>query len=339
MMTAPWLDQLQQFSAQRPDCCSVRPEASLARCSTLRIGGPAEALLEVTQRSALKQVLEVCQRHAVPLTMVGRGANVLFPDEGLRGVVCRLAGEFARFEIEGTTVTAGAGVLMARLARSCAAQSLVGLEALAGFPASLGGAVVMNAGCYGTEVADLLLDADVLLAEKLVAVPDESDEGTAAVATVFRERRMTVAELEPGYRTTKLKGRQAIVVSARFRLARGDSVAALHRLESLNRQRWSSLPSGKPNAGSIFRNPEGDYAGRLLEEVGVKGLRMGGAAFSEKHANVIVNLGGALAAEVVQLIREAQRRVADRFGIELEVELMMQGFGDRADSDRSLVSV
>jgi UDP-N-acetylmuramate dehydrogenase len=164
----------------------------------------------------------------------------------------------------------------------------------------------MNAGCYGTEIRDVLVSARLV----------ERDG---------RRRRVATAELEPVYRATNLKASRAVVVRALFELAPGDPAALLARIDELNAKRWASLPSGQPNAGSIFKNPPGDYAGRLIEACGMKGERRGGAAISERHANVIVNLGGARAADVLALMAEARRRVADRFGVELVPEVILLG--------------
>ena len=284
----------------------VREAAPLASVATLRIGGPAELFVRIDAEAALAGVLTAARDAGLPLHVHGHGSNVLFPDAGMSGVVCRLRGELEQVEVEGETVRAGAGATLARLARDTAKRGLLGLEALAGFPSTVGGAVVMNAGCYGTEIRDVL-------AEVRVARPGRPVETLAA------------ADLEPGYRTTNLQGTDAVVARAEFRLRRGDGAAALGRIDELNRRRWQSLPSGKPNAGSVFRNPEGDYAGRLIEACGLKGLRAGGAEISQRHANVIVNRKNARAADVLDLMIEAHRAVRDRFDVELRPEIVLAG--------------
>ena len=284
----------------------VREAAPLASVATLRIGGPADLFARVDAEAALAGVLAVAADAGLALHVHGHGSNVLFPDGGMRGIVCRLRGELERVEVEGETVRAGAGVTLARLARDTAKQGLLGLEALSGFPSTVGGAVVMNAGCYGTEIRDVLT-------EVRVARPGRTVETLEA------------ADLEPGYRTTNLQGTEAVVTRAEFRLRRGDGDAALERIDELNRRRWKSLPSGKPNAGSVFRNPEGDFAGRLIEACGLKGLKAGGAEISRRHANVIVNRENARAADVLELMIEAHRAVRDRFDVELRPEIVLAG--------------
>lgn len=284
----------------------VDKEVRLASATTLRIGGPADLFVRVDSEAALSEVMTVAGECEVSLHLHGHGSNVLFPDAGVRGIVCRLRGELEIVEVKGETVRAGAGVTLARLARDTAKQGLLGLEALSGFPSTVGGAVVMNAGCYGTEIRDVLT-------EVRVAWPGRSVEA------------VPVSRLEPRYRTTNLQGTDAVVTGAEFRLRRGDGAAALGRIDELNRRRWRSLPSGKPNAGSVFRNPEDDFAGRLIEACGLKGLRSGGAEISQRHANVIVNRDKASAADVLDLMVAAHRAVRERFGVELRPEIVLAG--------------
>ncbi len=284
----------------------VEAQAPLKRFTTLRIGGTGEVFVEAQTEAALGVLLAEVARTGLPLVMLGRGANVLVPDEGLPGVTCRLGGELQGFAVDGVRVRAGGAMAIPRLAQETARLGLRGLEALAGFPSTVGGAVVMNAGCYGTEIRDLLIEVTVL----------ERAGG---------RRVYPVEELRSGYRTTVLAGSGAVVVSALFELQPGDPPAILERLRELNRQRWTTLPSGVANAGSIFKNPVGDFAGRLVEACGLKGRRMGAAQISERHANVIVNEGGARAEDVLGLMIEARRRVEAEFGVTLEPELVLLG--------------
>ena len=284
----------------------ARPGAPLARLTTLRIGGPAELLVEVGSERALVALLAACRRAARELHLLGLGSNVLVPDEGLSGVVARMTGGLKRVRIRGHRVSAGAGAALAQVARRAAKAGLAGLEALSGFPSTVGGAVRMNAGCYGTEIRVVLVSA------RLVEL-----DGT--------RRRVLTAELEPAYRSTILERTGALVTRALFQLSAGEPAALLARIDELNAKRWASLPSGQPNAGSIFKNPPGDHAGRLIDACGLKGESVGGAQISPKHANVIVNTGGARAADVLELMRRARESVAERFGVELEPEVILTG--------------
>lgn len=288
------------------DGLEVSAGEPLARHTTFRIGGPAELFVGAASEPALRRLQAVARDRQVPFRLLGLGSNVLLPDAGLTGIVARLIGDFLKVRYDGELVHAGAGLPLARLARQSLQRGLLGLEALAGFPSTVGGAVWMNAGSYGVEIKDVLESAELLL-------PD----GTA--------RELSTRELEPGYRRTNLPGSGAIVVRATFRLRSGDPAPALETLRDIDRRRRRSLPSGRPNIGSIFKNPEGDYAGRLIEECGLKGARSGGAQISERHANVIVNTGGALASDVLELMLQARGAVRERFGITLEPEVILVG--------------
>jgi UDP-N-acetylmuramate dehydrogenase len=284
----------------------LRPGADLSRFNTFRIGGPAEILVEVGTESALSTLLKEVGRQGAPLFLIGVGSNVLFPDRGLAGVVIRLVGEFRRVAFEETVVRAGGGVSLSQLARDCAARSLAGLEPLAGFPSTVGGAVRMNAGCYGTEIHELLLSVRVM-----------DREGKPEI--------LSVPDLDPGYRRTRLQETGQIVVEATFELARDDARRVSARIDEFNRRRWDSLPSGEPNAGSIFKNPPGGFAGRMIDECRLKGTRIGGAQISPKHGNVIVNTGGGRAQEVLELMVRARRAVARRFRVDLDPEVVLAG--------------
>ncbi len=282
------------------------PNAVLSRLSTFRIGGKADLLATVHTEEALSAVLSKLAADGLRFHLVGLGSNVLFPDEGLEDLVIRLEGDFKKIRYDGTIVEAGAAVALPKLARQTAERCLSGLEPLCGFPSTVGGAVVMNAGCYGTEIKDVLATCRVL-----------GRDGSPT--------DLGIEDLEPGYRSTNLQGSGRIVVSARFRLVASDSPAVLARIDELNEKRWASLPMGQPNVGSIFKNPPGDHAGRLIDECGLRGLECGGAQISPKHANVIVNAGGASSSEVLELMLAAYDAVARRFGVELEPEIILAG--------------
>ncbi len=289
----------------------LKPAEPLARHTTFKIGGPAELLAEVGTERALASLLAAVGEEGVPFHLLGLGSNLLVPDAGLPGAVARLGKGFKRVRFGSASVTAGGALALPTLARQTARRGLSGLEPLCGFPSTVGGAVWMNAGCYGTEIKDVLLSAWLV-----------DRDGT--------RRRIGVGELGAGYRSTALQGTGAIVTRASFRLRPADAMACTARIEELNAKRWASLPYGVGNAGSIFKNPPGDFAGRLIEACGLKGRERGGAAISPKHANVIVNLGGATAEDVLGLMLEARRAVRERFGVELTPEVILAGeLGER----------
>jgi UDP-N-acetylmuramate dehydrogenase len=298
------LAELESRLSEVAGCASVS-RAPLAPHTTLRIGGPADFLVRIRTEIALTRIVQIVARTSSPFRILGLGSNVLVPDQGLRGIVAILEGDFREYRFDGLAVEAGAGLPLSRLAQVTVEHGLAGLEALAGFPSTVGGAVVMNAGCYGVEIKDVLESVRVLH-------PDGTSESLGP------------SRLEAGYRSTRLQGSPAVVVGARFKLSE-DPGNARERLVELNRKRWQSMPSGRPNAGSVFKNPPGDYAGRLIERCGLKGVALGGARISAEHANVIVNTGGAKADDVFGLMAMMYRSVLARFQLELEPELILTG--------------
>ena len=283
----------------------VRMEEPLARPTSFRIGGPAEVLVAPDTTDELAAIVRVATAAGASLTLLGAGSNVLVGDGGVRGVVVKLGRGFRRVAWRGECVEAGAAVQLGRLARDAATRGLAGLEYAEGIPGTVGGALFMNAGAYGGEIADVV---DVV-------------EGVGADGVVARLERGGLAFT---YRRTALPaGFVVTVVVFRLRAEGGDAVQA--RLDQARTRRIASQPHGSANAGSIFKNPPGDYAGRLVELAGLKGARVGGARISERHGNFIVNEGDARAADVQALMQEAQRVVWERSGVWLEPEVRLVG--------------
>jgi len=281
----------------------------LARYTSIKIGGPADYLIEPQNDAALADALRSLDRHAVSFCLLGNGSNVLVSDRGVRGAVIRLGGEFKRIRWQeddrGAWAEVGAGYSVTQLVREAARRDYAGLEFAEGIPGTIGGALYMNAGAYGSEF------------EKVV---DRVEGMTSTGAPIRLHRR----EMNFSYRDSHLpKG--TVITRVRLRLQRAEPGAVGARLRELVGRRKSSQPSGYPNSGSMFRNPPGDYAGRLIEAAGLKGKRVGRAEISERHANFIVNLGGAQAAEVLQLIQLAQAEVRRQFGVELILEVKLVG--------------
>ena len=279
---------------------SVEERVPLASHTTLRIGGPARVLLRCQQAAAVSATVGAARRAGVPWLALGVGANVLAPDEGVDAAVVTLAGELTRVTRDGARLRGGGGAPLARVVRAALDAGLAGVECLGGIPSTLGGALAMNAGAYGQEILDVLAWAEVVEADGAL-------------------RRLERWEVEGGYRWSVL-GRGRIVTCAELVLQAAEPEALKARVHEVIAKRRGALPS-EPNAGSIFRNPPGDHAGRLLDLAGCKGLRRGGAEVSRRHANVIVNAGGATAAEARRLVAEMAARVRERFGVKLELEL------------------
>ncbi|MBI3292769.1 MAG: UDP-N-acetylmuramate dehydrogenase [Elusimicrobia bacterium] len=282
----------------------VRCEVPLAEQCTFHIGGPAELYVEVASREELRQALSILRHLKLPCFLLGAGSNVLFCDHGFPGAVVRLRGQLAEYTIEGTSLVAGAGAMLPFVVKGAVEAGLGGVESLVGVPGTLGGALVMNAGTSEGAIGELVNAVEVM-------GPD--GEGT----TLSRH------ELSFGYRTSSLGG--SVVVGATLRFLPSDRQALRQRVSALLKLRAETQPLGTFNVGSIFKNPPGDRAGRLIEAVGLKGHRIGGAQISPRHANFIVNVDRATARDVSLLIAEAQRRVRDCFQLELEPEIKIVG--------------
>lgn len=289
----------------------VTAGADLAGFTTLRVGGPAAALVVAETAGDLVVVADVCRALRRPWLVLGRGSNLLVADAGWPGVAVRLGRGFRGVAVDGASVVAGAAEPMPVLARVVEGHGLGGLAFGVAIPGSLGGAVRMNAGAHGREVRDVLEWAEVVRL---------ADGGKAS--------RWTTGDLAMGYRHTALPD-DAVVTRAGLTLAPGESRRLAADMAEMRRWRRLHQPVNEPSCGSVFRNPEGDSAGRLIEEAGMKDHRVGGARVSPVHANFITVEAGATAADVHAVIRGVRERVARRRGVRLETEVVLAGFGER----------
>jgi UDP-N-acetylmuramate dehydrogenase len=276
----------------------------LSKHTSLHIGGPAEYYIRITTERDLVDAIKVARENELPVFVLGAGTNLLVADAGIKGVV--IHNDWAETSVDGTTITAASGTPMASVAAVAARNGILGLEWMATVPGTVGGAVHGNAGAFGKETADDIVDAELM-----------DLDGRTWTAT--RD------ELGFAYRTSVLQGTPTIVVRARFRGGAGDRATAVKRIKEMANERMSKQPLAQPNTGSIFRNPPGDHAGRLIEAAGLKGATEGGAMVSTKHANFIVNIGDASASDVRTLMELAQREVKAKFGIDLRPEVEMVG--------------
>lgn len=272
----------------------------LQKLNTWRIGGLAETVCWPESEEELREIWFKCQEQGIPFRLFGRGSNVLFPDEGLSGVTVISTG-LAQSVWDSEWVTVGAGYSLARLSQEAADRGLTGLEFARGIPGTVGGAVVMNAGAHGGSIRDILEEVKILAPEGEV-------------------QRLAKEDIQFGYRECSLRD-QAIVLEGVFHLKPGDPDVIQATMSENLARRKAAQPLELPNAGSVFRNPPGGSAGRLIEEAGWKGKRLGGAQVSSKHANFIVNQGNATARDVLALIREIQKDVHHQFGVELKTEV------------------
>jgi UDP-N-acetylmuramate dehydrogenase len=289
-----WLERLPGVRAGHP----------MARHTSFNIGGPAQFFVETAEPGELVQA---CHERGVPSLVLGAGTNLLIADAGVEGLVIRCVNR--AWTVDGTRVHAQAGLKMMRLARICADHDLAGFEWAIGVPGTVGGAVYQNAGCWGTELVEVLVEADGLL--------------PGAGQQVWPAR-----ELALGYRTSALRDgalRGALVAGATIQLRAGDGAAGRRQMARWTAERNRTQPISTKNCGSVFKNPPGDSAGRLVEAAGLKGAREGAAQVSEQHANFIVNLGGATAADVARLIDRVRCAVEQRFEVRLETEVELVG--------------
>ncbi len=284
----------------------VRDEP-MSKHTSLHIGGPADYFVAIAAERDLVGAIAVAREHELAVFMLGGGTNLLVSDRGIRGVV--LENNWSETSVEGTTITATSGTPLASVAAVAARNGIVGLEWMATVPGTVGGAVHGNAGAFGSETKDVLVDAELM----------DLNGDTWLVAN---------ADLGFAYRTSKLQKTPIVVVRARFRGTAGDRDTAVRRIKEIANERIAKQPLAQPNTGSIFRNPAGDHAGRLIEAAGLKGATVGGAMVSTKHANFIVNVGDASAEDVRALMRRCQDEVRERFSVELVPEVELVGEWD-----------
>ena len=301
---------------------SLLQDEPMKKHTTFRIGGPADYYAEpdVSQISKLIEIAKACD---MPVTVIGNGSNLLVGDKGIRGLVIGIGKGRSEIEVteavaqqstaqeftaqgNGHVITAGAGAILAAVAAKAAEASLSGLEFASGIPGSVGGAVVMNAGAYGGEIKDVLIDATVLTAE-------------GELKTVTRD------ELDLSYRHSIVPEKGYIVLSARFRLTPKPQDEIKAYMAELRAKRVEKQPLEYPSAGSTFKRPEGYFAGKLIMDAGLRGYSVGDAQVSGKHCGFVVNKGEATAADVLTLIKDVQETVLKQFGVKLEPEVKMIG--------------
>jgi UDP-N-acetylmuramate dehydrogenase len=285
----------------------IREKEQLATRTSFGLGGPADFFLELGRIDTVEKVLEGCKERGIPYLLLGAGTNLLIADAGIEGLVVRVVTREHR--IEGTKVTAAAGLKMMRLARIAADANLRGFEFAIGVPGTVGGAVYQNAGCWGKELSEVLVEA-------------------CGFMPGAGRKTWKPADLKLGYRTSALRDgplKGALVVEATIQLKRGDGAEGKTLMAKLTSERNETQPIKTKNCGSVFKNPVGDSAGRLVQAAGLKGLREGGAVISELHGNFIVNEGKATAADVARLIERARVEVKRRFNLDLEPEVEMVG--------------
>jgi len=286
---------------------TVKKDEELARHTTMKIGGPADLFIEPTSIEGLKRTMQLVQKYRVNWRAIGRGSNLLVSDQGIEGVVIKLGNNLKDMKLDGTQLTVGAGYSIVALAVLISKKGLSGLEFASGVPGSVGEAVYMNAGAHGSDISRILTDAHILF-----------EDGSL--------QWLTNDEMEFSYRTSVLqKKRPGIVVEARFQLTEGDKEQIVAVMQKNKDYRKVTQPYDSPCAGSIFRNPLPHFAGKLVEEAGLKGFQIGGAQISEMHGNFIVNAGNAKAFDVLQLIEYVKKTIMEKYNIQMETEVEIIG--------------
>lgn len=278
----------------------------MSRHTTFRVGGEAKVLVKVNSFEQLKVLIPYLNKVGEPYYVKGNGSNIVVGDKGYNGVILEVANEFDKIEVSDDTLICEAGALMSSIAKVAMENSLTGFEFASGIPGSIGGGVVMNAGAYGGELADVVTE---------VSVVDPNGEEHS-----FHNR-----DLKFGYRTSIIKMRPYIVSKVVLRLQKGTKEDIFAKMEELKAQRKQKQPLEFPSAGSTFKRPEGYFAGKLIMDAGLRGFSIGGAAVSEKHCGFVINKGNATAADIYEVIVEVQERVKDKFDVNLEPEVIFLG--------------
>ena len=284
----------------------VLTDEPMKQHTTFKIGGPADYFLVPETGEEVGEIIKICRKTDTPYFILGNGSNLLVGDGGYRGAVIQVYRNMSAVTVEGTTITAQAGALLSAVAAAAKNASLTGFEFAGGIPGTVGGAAVMNAGAYGGEMKDVLVEVTVMDAEgKIFAISAE--------------------KLELGYRTSVIKKAGYIVLEAKIRLKEGDQEAIRERMKELTIQRTTKQPLEYPSAGSTFKRPEGYFAGKIVMDSGLRGYQVGGARISEKHCGFVINAGDATAKDVRTLMDNVRDIVYEKYGVTLEPEVKFLG--------------
>ena len=294
-----WINEMQL-------CGRVETGTLMKELTTMRVGGAADCVVYAKNIEDIKKVVRGCAENGVPLTVVGRGSNLIVRDGGLRGAVLQLGKDFGSIAVEKNRITAQAGATLGALSRAALENGLEGLEFAEGIPGSVGGGVYMNAGAYGGEMAQVLTKVCVL-----------QKDGTVA--------EMSKEELDMRYRHTKLMELGCVVLEAEFELKQGDKEEIAARMADFAQRRREKQPIQYPSSGSFFKRPEGYFAGKLIQDAGLKGATIGGAQISQLHAGFMINIGNATAGDILNLMEKVQNEVMAQFGVQLEPEVRIIG--------------
>ena len=295
----------------------IKYNEPLASHTSFNIGGPADVFVTVENEEELAKAINFAKAENIRYFLLGNGSNVLASDEGFRGIIIKLSGDFNTATVDGEIIKAGAGITLTKLANVAMNASLTGLEFASGIPGTLGGALFMNAGAYGGEMKQIVTKVKVL--KNIPTANDTDCEGCGAII------ELTGEEMQFGYRHSILKEKNYIALSCEMKLEKGDKETIASYMRELALKRKEKQPLEYPSAGSTFKRPEGYFAGKLIEDAGLGGYTIGGAQVSEKHKGFVINKGGASAKDVKELIDHVIKTVKEKDGVTLEPEVLFLG--------------
>jgi UDP-N-acetylmuramate dehydrogenase len=278
----------------------------MSEVTSFKVGGPVDFMVYPNKKCQVVETIKSLAKCSIPFMLIGNGSNLLVSDRGIEGVVINTSKGLRYCYADGEKLITGAGATLAQVTKVALSEALVGMEFAAGIPGSVGGAVAMNAGAYGGEIKDVL--------EKVEVVDNQG-----------LNYSLSLAELAMGYRTSKIQTNKLTVLEAIFDLKKGDVDKSKNLIQELAQKRKDKQPLEWPSAGSVFKRPEGYFAGKLIQDAGLKGMQIGGAQVSEKHSGFIINKGNATAEDVVELVKFIQEQVKLKFNVELEAELKIIG--------------
>lgn len=278
----------------------------MSRHTTFKIGGPADILVTPTSVAEVAFIIQTAKHYDINVTILGNGSNVLVLDKGIRGMVLKIGKEMSDIKHCGNKIMAGAGALLADVSQYAAVHALAGMEFAVGIPGSLGGAVFMNAGAYDGEMSHIV-------------------SGATGVCPDGTIKRLNYEDINFGYRHSAFQDNRCVICEVELTLEAGEHSMIHRRMNDFTSKRETKQPLEMPSAGSTFKRPPGYFAGTLIEQTGLKGLKIGGAQVSVKHAGFVVNAGGATAQDVLNLIKEVQNRVYEKFGVSLQPEVRILG--------------
>lgn len=281
-------------------------DSAMSSHTTFKVGGPAEVYVTPTCIQQIQELLAYCRLNAIDYMIMGNGSNLLVKDGGIAGLVIDLSGKFNQTQVEGDCITAQAGALLSKVARQALSASLTGMEFAEGIPGTIGGAIYMNAGAYGGEMSQIVAWVKCLNEDGQILTFAGDDHGFA-------------------YRHSAYMGTKLVILEAGIRLTPGDSEAIKATMDDLRGRRRDKQPTDKPSAGSTFKRPANGYAAAMIEQCGLKGLRVGGAEVSTKHSGFIINAGNATATDILELMDQVADAVEQTFGVRLEPEVQIVG--------------